>query len=214
VAGRDPERDPRQEPRAERPSIPDYGVPESLAGTLPWSWAEDRLRRALTYWISTTRPDGRPHAAPVWAVWLDGRLWFEGGLRTRRARNLAIDPRAVAAVHVDDASAVIVEGLVELRTDPGEALSARLVEAYAKYRAAPWAYEADPSNWRSGSGGGLWALRPTVALGWSRFPDDATRWRWDGDARPLADPVEDITAEVGPAPAGRGSERPATGSMR
>lgn len=172
-------------PRAERPSISDYGVPESDAGLLPWSWAEARLASALTYWISTTRPDGRPHAAPVWAVWLDGRLWFEGGLRTRRARNLASDPRAVAAVHVDDATAVIVEGVVEVRTDPDASLASRLVEAYAKYRPTRWAYEADPSNWRSGSGGGLWALRPVVAFGWSRFPEDATRWRFTED-RPLA----------------------------
>jgi Pyridoxamine 5'-phosphate oxidase len=166
-------------PHVERPSIPDYGVPESLEGTLPWSWAEARLREALTYWISTSGRDGRPHAAPVWAVWLDGRLWFEGGLRTRRARDLAGDPRAVAAVHVDDATALIVEGVVETRTDPDGALAARLVGAYGKYRATPWAYEADPANWRSGSGGGLWALRPTVAFGWSHFPEDATRWRWD-----------------------------------
>ena len=172
------------EPRAERPTIPDYGVPESEAGFLPWSWAEERLRDALTYWISTTRPDGRPHAMPVWGVWLDGQLWFEGGLRTRRARNLAADPRAVAAVHVDDATAVIVEGVVAVRTDPDGALAARLVHAYAKYRPTQWAYEADPANWRSGRGGGLWALRPTVALGWSRFPEDATRWRFPEDATP------------------------------
>lgn len=171
------------EPKAERPTIPDYGVPETEEGLLPWSWAERRLGEALTYWVSTTRPDGRPHAAPVWAVWLDGRLWFEGGLRTRRARNLAADPRAVAAVHVDDATAVIVEGVVEVRTDPPPDLSARLVEAYDKYRSTPWAYQADPANWRSGSGGALWALRPTIALGWSRFPADATRWRFEGDPR-------------------------------
>ncbi len=170
------------EPSAERPTIPDYGVPDSREGLLPWAWAEARLRDALTYWISTTRPDGRPHAAPVWAAWLDGRLWFEGGLRTRRARNLAADPRAVAAVHVDDATAVIVEGVVELRTDPDDGLAARLVEAYGKYGAAPWAYTADPANWRSGSGGGLWALRPLVVLGWSRFPADATRWRFEETA--------------------------------
>lgn len=169
-------------PVAERPTIPDYGVPSSEDGLLPWSWAESFLRDALTYWISTASPDGRPHATPVWGVWLDGQLWFEGGLRTRRARDLAADPRAVASIHVDDATAVIVEGLVELRSDPDERLASRLVEAYGKYRRTPWAYEADPANWRAASGGGLWALRPTMVLGWSRFPEDATRWRFPAPA--------------------------------
>ena len=184
IAGSD--RDPTSAgPRADRPFIPDYGVPSSEDGLLPWSWAEAHLRDALTYWISSASADGRPHATPVWAVWLDGQLWFEGGLRTRRARDLAANPRAIAAVHVDDATAVIVEGHVESRTDPEVELAARLVEAYRKYHAAPWDYEADPANWRSGSGGGLWALRPVVALGWSRFPQDATRWRFaPGTIRP------------------------------
>lgn len=166
-------------PRADRPGIRDYGVPTSLDGLLPWSWASGHLEQALTYWISTVRPDGRPHAVPTWAAWLDGRLWFEGGSGTRRARNLAGNPNAVASIHIDDDAALIVEGTVELSSDPPAALAARLVEAYAKYASTRWAYVADPANWRSERGGGLWALRPTLVLGWSRFPDDATRWRFD-----------------------------------
>jgi hypothetical protein len=170
---------PPLEPRAERPGIRDYGVPESLEGLLPWSWAAEHLERSLTYWISTVRPDRRPHAVPVWAVWLDGHLWFEGGIGTRRARNLAQNAAAVASIHIDDDAALIVEGVVELRSDPPSELAARLIEAYTKYRPTRWAYEADPANWRRANGGGLWALRPVVVLGWTRFPDDATRWRFE-----------------------------------
>jgi nitroimidazol reductase NimA-like FMN-containing flavoprotein (pyridoxamine 5'-phosphate oxidase superfamily) len=167
-------------PRAERPGVKGYGIPEDATGLLPWAWAETHLRDALIYWISTVRPDGRPHAVPTWGVWLDGRLWFEGGTRTRRARNLAENPAAVASIHVDDDAALIVEGRVEVRSDPDPELVARLVEAFGKYRATHWAYEADPANWSSDSGGALWALRPAVVLGWSRFPGDATRWRFEG----------------------------------
>lgn len=167
------------EPRTDRPHIPGYGVPEGQEGLLPWSWAEARLRDAIVYWVSTVRPDGRPHAVPTWGAWLEGRLWFEGGLGTRRARNLAADPNAVVSINVSDDAALIVEGRVELRIDPEPSLAARLVEAYGKYRATRWRYEADPANWATGSGGGLWALRPVVVLGWSRFPDDATRWRFE-----------------------------------
>jgi hypothetical protein len=172
---------PRTGPRASRPLLRDYGVPEDRDGLLPWPWVRERLREAIVYWVSTTRPDGGPHAAPIWGVWLDDGLWFEGGRGTRRARNLAADPRAVASVHVDDGTALIVEGSVEDRTDPDAALAGRLLEGFSKYRATRWAYEADPANWRSDRGGGLWCLRPSVVLAWSRFPDDATRFVFEGD---------------------------------
>ena len=62
------------EPESSRPVMPaGYGVPESDEGLLPWSWAVERLESARNYWFGTTRPDGRPHAMPAWAVWLDER---------------------------------------------------------------------------------------------------------------------------------------------
>ncbi len=87
-------------PRVERPDVPSYGVPEALAGTLPWAWAEARLAAAETYWVATTRPDGRPHLMPLWAAWHAGRLWFEGGAATRRARNLELEPALAVAIEV------------------------------------------------------------------------------------------------------------------
>src|SRR5689334_7792282 len=77
-------------PRADRPVLPQgYGVPADPAGMLPWSWAEALLSAAINYWVGTTRPNGRPHAVPIWGVWLDTAFWFEGGPTTRRGRNLA-----------------------------------------------------------------------------------------------------------------------------
>ena len=53
---------------------------------------------------------------PVWGVWLDGRLWFSSGLRSRKARNLAADPRCTLTT--DDArDPVVVEGTAERVTD-------------------------------------------------------------------------------------------------
>lgn len=165
-------------PHADRPAIRDYGIPETDDGLLPWSWAETHLRDSLVYWISTVRPDGRPHAVPTWAVWVDAALWFEGGTGTRHARNLAENPNAVASIQVDDDAALIVEGIVELRRDPGAALERRLLDGFGKYLATRFEYRADPANWSLERGGGLWMLRPSLALGWTRFPDDATRWRF------------------------------------
>jgi hypothetical protein len=115
---------------------------------------------------------------PTWGIWLDDIFWFEGGLGTRRARNLGANPRAVVSIHVDDDTAIIVEGVVDLRLDSDDGLSGRLVEGFRKYQATRHAYEANPANWRSASGGGLWALRPIVAMAWSDFPRDCTRWHF------------------------------------
>jgi hypothetical protein len=54
-----------------------FGVPGPLEHIrLPWSWATEQLQEADTYWIATTRRDGRPHSRPVWGVWLDETFYF------------------------------------------------------------------------------------------------------------------------------------------
>ena len=159
------------EPKVGRPDImPAYGVPTSMKGTLPWEWAVERLDQASVYWVSTTRPDGRPHAMPTWGAWVDGCFWMEGGEQTRRMRNLALNPNAVVHVeHGDDV--VIVEGVGEKIVDLGPSLVERLLAGFHKY-VASHGYAASPENWVDG----IWVIRPRVAFAWGAFPRDATRW--------------------------------------
>ena len=163
-------------PQRDRPHIPGYGVPETQDGMLSWDWAVERLTSAIHTWIGTTRPDGHPHAAPVWAVWVDGAIVFESGPRSRRARNIAANPAVVAHVESSD-DVVIVEGLAEAIDRPDPELEARLIEAFAtKY--ASYDYVYDPANWRDG---GLYLVRPTKVMAWGRFDiQDATRWTFSG----------------------------------
>jgi len=102
------------------------------------------------------------------------RFFFEGGPRTRRARNIAQNPEVVVHVERGD-DAVIVEGAA-LTLDTDEDLEIRVVEGFAKYRVSH-DYEVDPQNWRDG---GLWVLNPRVAFGWNvgNYPADATRWHF------------------------------------
>jgi PPOX class probable F420-dependent enzyme len=83
-------------------------------------------RRAFLQWgtrtamLATTRPDGRPHVAPVWFV-LDGDdLVFTTGANTVKGRSLRRDGRVCMAV--DDPTPpfafVMVEGLASISTDP------------------------------------------------------------------------------------------------
>jgi len=165
-------------PDAERPWIPGYGVPETTEGTLPWSWAEARLREAETYWVATLHPAGRPHLMPTWGAWHAGRIWLEGGAATRRARNIARNPAVSVAIELPRDGALVVEGTAAFAVELDEATIAGFVDAMAKYATPPRSYIVDPANFVANPAGGLWAVTPWIVFGWSRFPDDATRWRF------------------------------------
>jgi len=66
---------------------PAYSAPNATAAD--WSEAEARLAEAELFWISTVRPDGRPHVTPLPTVWADGALHFCTGPEERKAKNLA-----------------------------------------------------------------------------------------------------------------------------
>jgi hypothetical protein len=153
------------EPRGERPEIPkEYGVPESLAGVLPWRWAEERLERAKNYWVVTVRPDGRPHAVPVWGMWVNRRFYFGGG--GRKAKNLATNRSVV--VHLESGDEVItVEGIADGPAPLAPEVVPRLREAsLAKYEY--WPDDPEP----------VFTVRPHTVIAWHSFPKDATRWRF------------------------------------
>src|SRR5262249_30402659 len=105
----------QKQPKASRPHMPGYGIMDADKGSglRTWKWATERLEKAKTYWISSTRSDGRPHVMPVWGVWLDAAFCFSTGKDSRKARNLAINPNCVTSCEVGDV-AIILEGVAEL----------------------------------------------------------------------------------------------------
>jgi pyridoxine/pyridoxamine 5'-phosphate oxidase len=131
---------------------------------LEWSWAEERLERSHNYWIASTCPDGRPSVAAVWGVWLDGAVQFGTNPRSRKARNLDRDPRAVVHLESGD-EVVILHGEVE-RLVPDE----RTADAFEPK------YDWRPNVQDAGEGGYL--LRPRRALAWREadYPKTATRF--------------------------------------
>src|SRR5262245_1507209 len=60
-----------------------------------------------TCWLATIDRDGRPHVAGIGATWVDGAFWFETGQATRKARNLARDPRCTLAVATHEFDLVV-----------------------------------------------------------------------------------------------------------
>jgi hypothetical protein len=153
------------EPKPERPQFPGYGISTEPEGMLPWSWLSERMAAAQNYWIVTARPNGRPHAMPVWGVWLDETFYFSTGRESVKARNLAQSPQLVVHLESGD-EVVILEGVAE-EADPS--LHKRLAEALdAKYP-----YEPDPDDM-----GLVFALLPHLAYAWRErdYPKSATRF--------------------------------------
>jgi nitroimidazol reductase NimA-like FMN-containing flavoprotein (pyridoxamine 5'-phosphate oxidase superfamily) len=159
-------------PVPDRPVMPGYGVlpAEQGSGLIPWPEIERRLTVSHDYWVATVRPDGRPHVMPVWGVWFDGRLWFSSGLRSRKARNLAAEPRCT--ITTDQAQdPVVLDGLAEQMVD-ADGIAAFLAVMNGKYDAGMTAAFLDPAV------NGTFAVRPqrVIALSHDDFTGSPTRW--------------------------------------
>ena len=169
-----PKRRNHSRPTASRPYMPSYGIAnaDSGKGLLPWSWAVERLVGAHTYWIATTRPNGRPHVMPVWGLWLDDAFYFSTGRNSRKARNLAANAECVVTLD-HSGEQVIIEGVAHEATDT--LILKQCWEAYnAKYH---WDVE--------GMNEPFFAVRPRVAFGFiendEAFTTTATRWLFEVD---------------------------------
>jgi hypothetical protein len=165
------------EPIAERPYVahPEYGVPQDEENLVPWSWVRDRFTAETNYWVSTTGPDGGSHVRPVWGVFVEDRIHFGGGPRTRWSRNLAANPRA--SVHLESGSQVVIaEGPVDRIEDAQD----------PRLQAIDDAYEG---KYRMRHGPPIWVLTPRVVFAWREFPKDATRFRFQTRERPAPDRV-------------------------
>lgn len=158
---------------------------------LPWSRPHDLLAappkpdrpvdEVRTY-LGTVRPDGRPHAAGIGAIWHDGDMYFVSGPDTRKSRNLAANPACTISIGLDGID-LVLEGEAARVTD-----KETLETVAGLYRADGWPVEvagdaftapysapsAGPPPWR------LFRFRFHTAFGVATAePNGATRWRFD-----------------------------------
>jgi Pyridoxamine 5'-phosphate oxidase len=163
-----------QSPKSSRPQAPGYGFPEGTKGLLSWSWAEQRLRKSHNYWITTVKPDGSPHVMVVWGLWQDGCFVFSTGNKSRKAVNLAANPRCVVATEKAD-EAIIVEGVAEIAEVPARR---KMIPAYERK------YDWDLSKMKDdmlSMKEPVFAVRPKVVFAlWEKyFQTKSTRWRFE-----------------------------------
>jgi nitroimidazol reductase NimA-like FMN-containing flavoprotein (pyridoxamine 5'-phosphate oxidase superfamily) len=97
-----------------------FSSPNALP--IEWSQARDELVGAEVFWLSTVRPDGRPHVTPLLAVWLDGALHFCTGPDERKAKNLSENRHCVLTTGHStlDGFDLVIEGTAESVTDHAE----------------------------------------------------------------------------------------------
>jgi nitroimidazol reductase NimA-like FMN-containing flavoprotein (pyridoxamine 5'-phosphate oxidase superfamily) len=107
----------------------------------PWAEARGRLEHAEIFWLSTVRPDGRPHVTPLIAVWLDEALWFCTGADERKGKNIARNPRCILTAGCDTLAGgldVVVEGeAVQVRD---EVQLRRVADAYSAKYGSDWKF--------------------------------------------------------------------------
>jgi len=151
---------------------------------MPWSRVVKQLEAGDlkgSFWLATTRPDGRPHMAGIGAIWVDGKLYFVSGASTRKSQNLAQNSRCALSVSLPDID-VTVEGTAAVVRD--QSTLARLAE---RFNAGGWPAEArdgaltapysapsaGPAPWD------LYEFTMAKAIGVSTAePRGATRWSW------------------------------------
>jgi gamma-glutamylcyclotransferase (GGCT)/AIG2-like uncharacterized protein YtfP len=116
-------------------------------------------------WLSTVRPDGRAHSAPIWHVWYQGRAYLVTGAQTVKVVNIAENP-GVVITHPDPANALLIEGWAWAADQMRTALRPLFLTKY---------------NWDIGSAPGyerVIEITPTKLLAWGSYGEG----KWSGQA--------------------------------
>ncbi len=163
-----------------------HGFSQPGATPTPWSAGLREILAADTFWLSTVRPDGRPHVTPLIAVWHDEAIWFATGPEERKAENLATNSACLLTTGRSDlargALDVVLEGNAErVSSDPElEPIAAAFA---AKYGTAIWDYVVREGTFIHRPSGGrviVFRVRPARGLGFRKGDSfSQTSWRFD-----------------------------------
>ena len=160
-------------------------APFSSADAVPTRWTQARadLADAEVYWLSTVRPDRRPHVSPLLGIWLDGALYFCTGPAERKARNLAGNPWCVLTTGRNelDGLDVVVEGAAAAVIDKAElGMVADTYESkYGPHFTAPEGTWFGLGDAIRGGTALVYRVAPATAFGFGKGKQySQTRWRF------------------------------------
>jgi general stress protein 26 len=152
-----------------------FSEPEAIATT--WEQARRKLEAAELFWITTVRTDGRPHTAPLVAVWLDD-VHFCTGPGEQKAINIAGNPRVnllTGSADWTEGLDLVVEGEAVRVTDQDKL--ERLAQAWTTKWDGRWQYQAgrDAFLLEEGLTGLVFAVRPAKVFAFGKGTFTQTR---------------------------------------
>ncbi|MBT2504781.1 pyridoxamine 5'-phosphate oxidase family protein [Streptomyces sp. ISL-98] len=143
-----------------------------------WPDAVTRLEQAELFWLTTVRPDGRPHVTPLLAVWQDDSLHFCTGPQERKAQNLAANPNVILTTGTNtlrEGFDLVVEGEAVAETD--ESRLRRLAERYETKYGPDWHFDVrDGAFYGDADRAVVFRVAPTTAFGFGKGVYSQTRW--------------------------------------
>lgn len=130
---------------------------------------EKYLNSETGIWLSTVRPDGRPHTTPVWFYWDGSQVYFGSQDKTRvKMHNIAANPQVTMALPSTN-DVVVIEGKAEFVDDLASV--GQVMAAYGrKYAEAMKALGMDAGNQPDFQ---LVRVTPTKFLVWG-MPSDSS----------------------------------------
>jgi general stress protein 26 len=157
-----------------------FSDPEAVA--TPWAATTGVLERAELYWITTVRPDGRPHVTPLVGVADDGVVYFCTGLDEQKGRNLAGNEHVAITTGNNTWAAgldVVVEGTA-VRVSDRDGLE-RLADAYRAKYGGDWDFGVGDGVLTHGDDAeheaALFRIEPAKVLAFAKAPHGQTRYR-------------------------------------
>lgn len=156
----------------------------SSDGATPAAWAEARhvIEAAEIFWVSTVRPDGRPHVTPLISVWLDDALYFCTGPTERKTRNLSRNRHCILTTGcnaIDDGLDVVVEGDAA-RVSDNDVLR-RVADAYDAKYGSDWRFDVRDGVFVQEAGGQalVFEVAPRKVFAFRKGDEfSQTRWRF------------------------------------
>ena len=163
------------QPKITRPLFPE-GYVDKPKKYLSWDQVARKLTDAISYWICSVRPNGRPHAVPKWAVFVEDKIYYDGSPETRHAKNISKNP--YVSLHLESGSdVVIVEGSAEEVQNPKRELAEKIANSYSdKY--SELGYSPQPDQWDDG---GLYEMRIEKVIAWTFLQEDPTKFVFDSE---------------------------------
>jgi hypothetical protein len=138
-------------------------MPETSEHLLDWQFVAEEMSKAEHYWIACVNGRNAPHVAPLWGIWFENRIHFDGSPQTGWAKNLKVNGQI--AVHLPSGEQVIiVEGSAttleddELSSEEWALLDGIYQKKYGVKEGSPY-----------------WYVQPSKVLAWK---DMQTMTRW------------------------------------